>query len=255
MSTIQIDRLPSLPARKASNQRKAMKQALSEFYLNVVLLQNFQQLNHTGFRKILKKYDKLAHNSRGKKVFKERVCSAYFWVSKELTSMIGEAERVMIHSLEDGDRSKAMNTLRVPPLGKRDKRSQWATYRAGFFMGLIVLSIVIIAVGFWQWPDWSLCFGEVAPVFNAFRGGFFITLWFVGFALNTYGWRRSGVNQVLIFDFDPRNYLNFIQMFEVGSSNRNLSYSIQITTLLSRLIIFCDPRGIPYFLEYMPHIE
>ena len=36
-----------------------LKLALSEFYLSLVLLQNYQSLNFTGFRKILKKHDKV----------------------------------------------------------------------------------------------------------------------------------------------------------------------------------------------------
>jgi len=40
-----------------------IKLALSEFYLSLVLLQNYQSLNFTGFRKILKKHDKVAQQS------------------------------------------------------------------------------------------------------------------------------------------------------------------------------------------------
>ena len=36
-----------------------LKLAFSEFYLSLVLLQNYQTLNFTGFRKILKKHDKV----------------------------------------------------------------------------------------------------------------------------------------------------------------------------------------------------
>lgn len=37
-----------------------IKLALSEFYLSLILLQNYQSLNFTGFRKILKKHDKVS---------------------------------------------------------------------------------------------------------------------------------------------------------------------------------------------------
>jgi len=46
---------PILPARKLRD----LKLAFSEFYLSLILLQNYQNLNHTGFRKILKKHDKV----------------------------------------------------------------------------------------------------------------------------------------------------------------------------------------------------
>lgn len=46
---------PSLPTRKLRD----LKLAFSEFYLSLILLQNYQNLNYTGFRKILKKHDKV----------------------------------------------------------------------------------------------------------------------------------------------------------------------------------------------------
>lgn len=36
-----------------------LKLAFSEYYLSLILLQNYQNLNFTGFRKILKKHDKV----------------------------------------------------------------------------------------------------------------------------------------------------------------------------------------------------
>lgn len=122
-------------SRKLNRKREALKEVISEYYLSITLLQNFQQLNHTGFRKILKKFDKLARSERGGRYFKGTVCSNYFWVSKEPDQLILQTETVMIDKLEKGNRSKAMNRLRVPPLGKKDKRSHWATLRAGWLMG------------------------------------------------------------------------------------------------------------------------
>ena len=50
-----ILRKKTVPARKLSD----LKLAFSEFYLSLILLQNYQNLNFTGFRKILKKHDKV----------------------------------------------------------------------------------------------------------------------------------------------------------------------------------------------------
>lgn len=50
-----ILRKRNVPARKMQE----MKLAFSEFYLSLILLQNYQNLNFTGFRKILKKHDKV----------------------------------------------------------------------------------------------------------------------------------------------------------------------------------------------------
>lgn len=45
----------NLPPRKVQE----LKLAFSEFYLSLILLQNYQNLNYTGFKKILKKHDKV----------------------------------------------------------------------------------------------------------------------------------------------------------------------------------------------------
>lgn len=52
---------------KYLQQRKfgEIKLAFSEFYLMLVLLHNYQTLNATGFRKILKKHDKMFDTDRG----------------------------------------------------------------------------------------------------------------------------------------------------------------------------------------------
>lgn len=50
-----ILRKTDVPARKIRD----LKLAFSEFYLSLILLQNYQTLNFTGFRKILKKHDKV----------------------------------------------------------------------------------------------------------------------------------------------------------------------------------------------------
>lgn len=47
--------LQQQPGRKMHE----IKLAFSEYYLGVILLQNYQTLNFTGFRKILKKHDKV----------------------------------------------------------------------------------------------------------------------------------------------------------------------------------------------------
>lgn len=55
-TTQQVGRNEETPRLKTYD----LKLALSEFYLSLVLLQNYQSLNYTGFRKILKKHDKVS---------------------------------------------------------------------------------------------------------------------------------------------------------------------------------------------------
>ena len=212
---LQIHQMADQTVRKVRKQRQVLKRALSELYLNLVLLQNYQQLNHTGFRKILKKHDKLTRSSRGKTVFQEDVSRAYFWTSQTVTDMLVQAEKIMIQTLEQGDRSKAMRRLRVPPLGT-EKSSHWTSCTTGLFCGIFLLSIVVVCIAFAMWPSEHYSNQpHLEPTLRAMRAGLVLTLWFFGFAINTYGWRKAGVNHVLIFEFDPRNYLGFMELFAV----------------------------------------
>lgn len=48
----------------SASKLQELKLAFSEFYLFLILLQNYQNLNFTGFRKILKKHDKVGRLSK-----------------------------------------------------------------------------------------------------------------------------------------------------------------------------------------------
>lgn len=111
----QVLKKRNLPYRKIQE----FKLAFSEFYLSLILLQNYQNLNHTGFRKILKKHDKLLRVDIGGKWQKEKVEASHFFVNRDIDKIINETEQTVTGDLEGGDRQKAMKRLRVPPLGKQ----------------------------------------------------------------------------------------------------------------------------------------
>jgi hypothetical protein len=72
-------------------RRKVMdlKLAFSEFYLSLILLQNYQNLNFTGFRKILKKHDKLVKNDAGGRWREDYVECAHFHTNKVGAAFFG----------------------------------------------------------------------------------------------------------------------------------------------------------------------
>ena len=49
-----------------------------------------------------------------------------------------------------------------------------------------------------------------------YRGMFLIIFDLFLLGVNTYGWRSSGVNHVLIFEIDPRNHLSHAKFMEVS---------------------------------------
>lgn len=131
-----------IPARKVQE----LKLAFSEFYLSLILLQNYQNLNYTGFRKILKKHDKLLRVDHGAKWRQDNVETSHFFTNKDIDHIINETENAVTVSLEGGDRQRAMKRLRVPPLG--EQQSPWTTFKVGLFSGsFIVLFITVVLSG------------------------------------------------------------------------------------------------------------
>uniref|UniRef100_A0A1I7VYT8 Xenotropic and polytropic retrovirus receptor 1 n=1 Tax=Loa loa TaxID=7209 RepID=A0A1I7VYT8_LOALO len=199
--------------REHAKTSQQLKLAFSEFYLALVLLQNYQQLNATGFRKILKKHDKLMENERGLDWRISRVEKSSFFLNREVETLINNVERDVINDLEGGNRQAGMKRLKVPPLS--EKQHATTTFTLGLFLGaFVVLGIAIIISWFASEPR------PTEPKWVAvrlFRGPLllFVAIWLCG--LNMWGWAEAGVNHVLIFEVDPRNHLTYQSVMQIAS--------------------------------------
>ncbi|CAF0963545.1 unnamed protein product [Adineta steineri] len=197
-------------------KRIDLKLAFSEFYLMLVLLQNYQTLNFTGFRKILKKHDKLFQTTRGEEWRKLHVDSAPFHTSKRVDQLINDVETLYTDTLESGNRARAMKRLRVPPL--EEKQSPAVTFRVGLFVGMLCLLLpTVIALGANLHDSQSTKPLAWRQALFLYRSTFLIVLHIVLIGINVYGWSTSGVNHVLIFEIDPRNHLTYQQFLEIGT--------------------------------------
>ncbi|THD20879.1 Xenotropic and polytropic retrovirus receptor 1 [Fasciola hepatica] len=262
---------PSIKEKKTFRKMHDLKLAFSEFYLSLVLLQNYQTLNFTGFRKILKKHDKLFRRDNGLIWRQQHVEPAKFNTSREVDDLISKVENEYTEKLEQGDRQRAMKRLRVPPLSERAsfflatiwgcaviyflfsavlnipsyaspfvlvlfmllcllnpfkfgyyRARRWllrvlhnprAVFQFGFFAGIfLVQSIVIILACLFLRPLPK----HYLPALRIFRTTFLIIFFLCLFGLNTYGWRSSGVNNVLIFEINPRSHMDHFQLLEVS---------------------------------------
>uniref|UniRef100_A0A8C8HE46 Xenotropic and polytropic retrovirus receptor 1 n=1 Tax=Oncorhynchus tshawytscha TaxID=74940 RepID=A0A8C8HE46_ONCTS len=191
---------------------KDLQLAFSEFYLSLILLQNYQNLNFTGFRKILKKHDKILETSRGADWRVAHVEVAPFYTCKKITQLISETEALVTQELEGGDRQRAMKRLRVPPLGAAQPAPAWTTFRVGLYCGVflvLMVTVVITAVVVIENAN-------VWPLVRIYRGGFLLIEFLFLLGINTYGWRQAGVNHVLIFELNPRNNLSHQHLFEIA---------------------------------------
>ncbi|XP_030640330.1 xenotropic and polytropic retrovirus receptor 1a isoform X1 [Chanos chanos] len=191
---------------------KDLKLAFSEFYLSLILLQNYQNLNFTGFRKILKKHDKILETSRGGDWRVAHVEVAPFYTCKKITQLISETEALVTTDLEGGDRQRAMKRLRVPPLGAAQPAPAWTTFRVGLFCGVFI----VLAVSFVLAAAVFIRNQNIWPLVRIYRGGFLLVQFLFLLGINTYGWRQAGVNHVLIFELNPRNNLSHQHLFEIA---------------------------------------
>ncbi|KAM9718677.1 xenotropic and polytropic retrovirus receptor 1 homolog isoform 2-T2 [Menidia menidia] len=174
-------------------------------------------LNFTGFRKILKKHDKILETSKGADWRVAHVEMAPFYTCKKITQLISETEALVTTELEGGDRQKAMKRLRVPPLGAAQPAPAWTTFRVGLYSGVFLVLIVTVVITGADWirPDRIQPF-EVWPMVRIYRGGFLLIEFLFLLGINTYGWRQAGVNHVLIFELNPRNNLSHQHLFEIA---------------------------------------
>lgn len=118
--------------------------ACSEFYLSLIMLQNFQSLNYTGFIKICQKYDKRIKSTNGAAWFKRKVRRAAFAGEDELKNAIVKVEEFYTYFLADGNRAVAMAKLRVPPLVRPVSLPQ--VFLAGVMLGLFTVSAMIVFI-------------------------------------------------------------------------------------------------------------
>ncbi|XP_018342999.1 PREDICTED: xenotropic and polytropic retrovirus receptor 1 isoform X1 [Trachymyrmex septentrionalis] len=223
----------------SARKLQELKLAFSEFYLFLILLQNYQDLNFTGFRKILKKHDKLLNVDFGGKWRAEHVDTAIFHTHKDIDRLIAETEAVVTRDLEHGDRQRAMKRLRVPPLG--EQLSPWITFKVGLFSGafiILFIAVILSAMRYKKKDNWTvLC--------RIYRGPLLMIEFLFLMGINVYGWRSSGVNHVLIFELDPRNHLSEQHIIEMATI-LGLVWSMSILGFL-----YSDTLGIPPFVQPM----
>ncbi|XP_030568571.1 xenotropic and polytropic retrovirus receptor 1 isoform X2 [Drosophila novamexicana] len=238
----------SVRANSSSSNRKLMTQrqlrnAYSEFYLTLVLLQNFQSLNETGFRKICKKYDKHLRSTRGADWMERNVIYAPFTDQHALQRMVVEVEELYTHYLAGGDRSRAMTKLRVPPLGQPTPAR--IVFRAGLALGMFLMLAFTTLFSYFRRPPVQ---GNIEAFMRLYRGPFTWVIFNFYMAANVAGWQRAGVNHVLIFEIDPRSHLQPATFLEIACTF-GLLWTLSILGFLFHdLIHVHDPFVFPLAL-------
>ena len=243
------DPIQHIKPKKCKKKLHNLKIVLGEFYLSLMLIQNFQQLNFTAFRKILKKHDKIFKTTTGVAYRISKVEVSPFYLNKNIDELIENTETIAIEDLNGGDRSQAMNRLRVPTLHQKAKATP--AFFWGFFTGMWLVMLVATIMVLYNidkqvpfhcgmrpnsstnsalptnflttlTPNTTTTQVHSAfvdggsrvqqrwePVVRMYRGFFIFLIMASLLGINIHGWRKAGVNHVLIFELDPRHHMSF----------------------------------------------
>ncbi|KAG9069414.1 hypothetical protein KI688_010316 [Linnemannia hyalina] len=192
--------------------RTRIKAALYEFYRSLEMIKNYKVLNHTGFAKILKKFDKTAGWKGSKPYINSRLKPAYFMTSGVIEDLIKETEDLFIETFEKGHRRRGMAKLRIPD--SKNQTHHFTTTRIGMYMGLAApLMFQALQAAFSSETPTEVPYWDGLLLVY---GGLFLTFLFAClFGINMYVWAKARINYKFIFEFDPRDNLDYHEYFEL----------------------------------------
>ncbi|KAK1235825.1 Xenotropic and polytropic retrovirus receptor 1 [Marasmius sp. AFHP31] len=119
--------------------KKRLKKAVVEHYRLIELLHNYRVLNITGFRKALKKFEKVTGVPAQKAYMTEKVETSAFSTGQSLRSMMNEMEALYTSRFVRGNRKAAMAHLRGV---NAHKTHHFSSFRTGIMLGVAVPALV-----------------------------------------------------------------------------------------------------------------
>ncbi|KAH0835834.1 EXS family-domain-containing protein [Lanmaoa asiatica] len=170
-------------------------------------------LNLTGFRKALKKYEKITNNSVLDAYMKEKVEPSAFASGAMVSTMLKEMEDLFTMRFERGDRKKAMDRLRVGP---SSKTHHFSTFRSGLWLGLALPAVAGGSyLSFQEHTRNSLASWNILLyIYSIFLVPALLAL-LIG--INIAVWARERINYVFIFELNPRSRIDHHEYFELPS--------------------------------------
>ncbi|QPG75534.1 hypothetical protein FOA43_002889 [Brettanomyces nanus] len=199
--------------------RRQLKRAVYEFYHSLELLKSFRLMNRTAFRKLIKKYDKTTDDTL-LPTYMKTVDSKYFTTSDVLDNLMVKAEEMFTQYFENGNRKIALTKLREIQAEK--------TYYAPNYLNGWLLGMALPIFAFTVFYALDRTIGGDLPegkwLMQIWAGFFLLCLMAMLFGINCFVWDEFKVNYKLIFEFNPRDNLNFRQylvlptlLFFIGS--------------------------------------
>lgn len=209
--------------KKLSN----LKFAFRELYFNLVLFEQYTQLNHNGLQQILRKHDRMFASSLGRKFYEEHVQTADFYNDLQaIDHLIENVEHIYTLHFENGNRRRAIEKLQVPT-NVYEPSSPKLDFRVGYEFGMFsVLFILVVLVGLVSDTgyDWR-------TVFKLYRSPLVLIIFLFQTGISIVIWKHYKINHVLIFELNPRDNLSSQHFIEFGSQ-LGIIWSISVLLFL-----------------------
>lgn len=193
------------------NAKKKLNKAVLEHYRGLETLHNYRVLNLTGFRKALKKFEKVTKIPLQNAYMSEKVEMSSLVSDKSVRNMIDEMENIYATQFARGDKKQARTKLRG---GFLTKSHHFSTFRSGILLGLGIPALVSGAYQSFQQTT-----RDQIPGWDGLLFAYSILLVPVIFSLlvgvNILVWARARINYVFIFELDYRTQLDHREYFEV----------------------------------------
>ncbi|RCH84235.1 hypothetical protein CU098_001628, partial [Rhizopus stolonifer] len=201
--------------------RNRLKKAITEYYRSLELLKSYkarqgkkmkQVLNATGFQKILKKFDKTA-GWKASSLYMQKL-NKYHWMNSEkLDEFLHNTEELYIAEFAEGHRGRGMSKLRIP---EKDEHYTPTTWRIGFYIGFSLALLLRVAQLAFD-PHVVKKLPNLEYNLQIYACFSLPIIFCLGFSINTLVWTRSHINYKFIFEFDPRDNLDYHEFAELPS--------------------------------------
>ncbi|KAK3003187.1 hypothetical protein RJ639_019916 [Escallonia herrerae] len=220
--------------KKIQCAEKMIRGAFMELYRGLGLVKTYSSLNMLAFVKILKKFDKVAHQ-QASPGYLYAVKRSHFISSDKVVRLMDEVESLFTKHFANDDRKKAMKFLKP----QQRKESHMVTFLVGLFTGSFVTlfsvySILAHMCGMFT-PRADAAYMEtVYPIFSMFA---LLSLHLFMYGCNLFMWKGTRINRNFIFEFQPATALKYRDAF--------LICTCLMTTVCSLTLLIC-PLNIFY---------
>lgn len=189
--------------------KNRLKKAVAEHYRGLELLHNYRIMNLTGFRKALKKFDKVTKIRIQERYMIEKVDKSALGSDKALQEMMKEMQRLYAQVFLHGDSKKAMERLRG---GAITKTHHFSTFRSGILLGA---ALPALASGIYH-STLKETHGYARDALLYIYATFLIPVVFsMLIGLNLHVWTRCNINYAFIFELDVQSRMDYREYYEV----------------------------------------